>query len=174
MHATRSATINNVLDQTWSKDNFRSENLDRAIGPRAEMFYSQMRQLGPRTEFQHAVHAQLLEMGAELGQKRSFLLEQTGGSIPNTLSRSAGFLAHADFRRLWLIRTYKLDRHRNPGCLRAIGCGGYFPNSGTGPPVRRANADFCRTASQRASTSRQIAASGIRKRDLNFTTLSRP
>jgi hypothetical protein len=76
------ATISNVLDQTWSKDSFRSENLDRAIGPRAEMFYSQMRQLEPRTEFQHAVYAQLLEIGAELGQKRSFLLEQTWGSIP--------------------------------------------------------------------------------------------
>ncbi len=76
------ATINSVLAQTWSKDAFRSENLDRAFGPRAEMFYADLRQLQPRTDFQRAVFAQLLEIGMELGRKRSFLLEQTGGSIP--------------------------------------------------------------------------------------------
>jgi hypothetical protein len=76
------ATINNVIDQTWSKDAFRSENLDHAFGPRAEMFYAQIRQLVPHTDFQRAIYAQLLEIGMELRRKRSFLLEQTGGSIP--------------------------------------------------------------------------------------------
>jgi len=46
------------------------------------MFYAQMRQLEPRTDFQRAVYAQLLDIGMELGRKRSFLLEQSGGSIP--------------------------------------------------------------------------------------------
>lgn len=76
------ATINSVVDQTWSKDAFRSENVDRAFGPRAEMFYAQIRQLEPRTDFQRAVYTQLLAIGMELRRKRSFLLEQTGGSIP--------------------------------------------------------------------------------------------
>jgi Protein of unknown function (DUF4239) len=76
------ATINSVVDQTWSKDAFRSENVDRAFGPRAEMFYAQIRQLEPRTDFQRAVYTQLLDIGMELRRKRSFLLEQTGGSIP--------------------------------------------------------------------------------------------
>jgi Protein of unknown function (DUF4239) len=75
-------TIESVLDQTWSKDAFRSENLDRAFGPRAEMFYAQIRLLEPRTDFQRAVYAQVMDIGMELGRKRSFLLEQTGGSIP--------------------------------------------------------------------------------------------
>jgi hypothetical protein len=79
------ATINSVVDQTWSKDAFRSENVDRAFGPRAEMFYAQIRQLEPRTDFQRAVYAQLLDIGMELRRKRSFLLEQTGGSIPTPL-----------------------------------------------------------------------------------------
>ena len=76
------ATIKSVIDQTWSKDAFRSENVDRAFGPRAEMFYAQIRQLETRTDFQRAVYAQLLDIGMELRRKRSFLLEQTGGSIP--------------------------------------------------------------------------------------------
>jgi hypothetical protein len=76
------ATIKSVLDQTWSKDAFRSENLDRAFGPRAEKFYAEIRQLEPRTDFERAVYAQLLEIGMELGRKRSFLLEQRAGSIP--------------------------------------------------------------------------------------------
>jgi len=76
------ATINNVVDQTWSKDAFRSENVDRAFGPRAEMFYAQIRQLEPSTDFQRAVYAQVMDIGMELRRKRSFLLEQTGGSIP--------------------------------------------------------------------------------------------
>ena len=75
-------TINHVLDQTWSKDAFRSENLDRAFGPRAELFYAEMKRLEPRTDFQRAVYAQILDIGMELSRKRSFLLEQSGGSIP--------------------------------------------------------------------------------------------
>jgi hypothetical protein len=74
-------TINNVLVQTWSKDAFRSENLDRAFGPSAEKFYADLSQLQPRSDFQRAVYAQTLEIGMELGRKRSLLLEQSGGSI---------------------------------------------------------------------------------------------
>lgn len=75
-------TINNVLDRTWSKDAFRSENLDRAFGPRAELFYAEMKRLEPRTDFQRAVYAQILEVGMELARNRSFLVEQSGASIP--------------------------------------------------------------------------------------------
>ena len=74
-------TIKNVLAQTWSEGAFRSENLDRAFGPSAEMFYADLKQLEPHTAFQRAIYAQLLEIGMELGRKRSLLLEQAGDSI---------------------------------------------------------------------------------------------
>jgi hypothetical protein len=41
-----------------------------------------MRQIEPHTEFQHTVYAQVMQIGMELGRKRSFLLEQKAGSIP--------------------------------------------------------------------------------------------
>ena len=75
-------TIANILDQTWMGDAYRSENLDRALGAGAEPFYEKMRHLEPRDDFQRALYAQTLQIGMELGQKRSLLLEETGGSIP--------------------------------------------------------------------------------------------
>ena len=74
-------TIANVLNQTWSADTYRSENLDRALGTGADTFYVKIRQLEPRGEFQHALYAQTLQISMELGRKRSLLLEQTGNSI---------------------------------------------------------------------------------------------
>ena len=74
-------TIANVLKQTWSADAYRSENLDRAIGTGADTFYVKIRQLEPRSEFQHALYAQTLQLSMELGRKRALLLEQTGNSI---------------------------------------------------------------------------------------------
>src|SRR5271170_3520666 len=41
-----------------------------------------MRHLEPRDDFQRALYAQTMQIGMELGQKRSLLLEETGGSIP--------------------------------------------------------------------------------------------
>ena len=75
-------TIKTLIDQTWSGDSFRSESMDRAFGPHAEIFYGEMRQIEPHTEFQRAVYAQVMQIGMELGRKRSFLLEQKTGSIP--------------------------------------------------------------------------------------------
>jgi len=75
-------TVAAILDQTWMGDAYRSENLDRALGAGAEPFYQKMRHLEPRHDFQRAVYAQALQIGMELGQKRSLLLEETGGSIP--------------------------------------------------------------------------------------------
>jgi len=75
-------TVAAILDQTWMGDAYRSENLDRALGAGAEPFYQKMRHLEPRDDFQRAVYAQALQIGMELGQKRSLLLEETGGSIP--------------------------------------------------------------------------------------------
>ena len=75
-------TIANILDQTWMGDAYRSENLDRALGAAAEPFYEKMRHLEPRDDFQRALYAQTMQIGMELGQKRSLLLEETGGSIP--------------------------------------------------------------------------------------------
>jgi len=74
-------TIGNVLNQTWSADEYRTENLDRALGVGADSFYERVRQLEPRGNFQHALYAQTLQISMELGRKRSLLLEQTGGSI---------------------------------------------------------------------------------------------
>jgi Protein of unknown function (DUF4239) len=75
-------TVAAILDQTWRGDAYRSENLDRALGVGAEPFYQKMRHLEPRDDFQRALYAQTLQIGMELGQKRSLLLEETGGSIP--------------------------------------------------------------------------------------------
>ena len=75
-------TVAAILDQTWMGDAYRSENLDRALGAGAEPFFQKMRHLEPRDDFQRAVYAQALQIGMELGQKRSLLLEETGGSIP--------------------------------------------------------------------------------------------
>jgi len=74
-------TIANVLNQTWSADTYRTENLDHALGTGADTFYGKIRQLEPRGDFQHALYAQTLQISMELGRKRSLLLEQTGGSI---------------------------------------------------------------------------------------------
>src|SRR5271166_3678274 len=75
-------TIANVLDQTWLGRTYRSENLDRAVGAGAETFYERLRRLEPRDDFQRALYAQTLQISMELGQKRSLLLEETGGSVP--------------------------------------------------------------------------------------------
>jgi Protein of unknown function (DUF4239) len=75
-------TIANVLDQTWSADSYRTENLDRALGAGGDTFYEQIQQLQPRNDFQRAPYAQTLQIGMELGHKRSLLSEETAGSIP--------------------------------------------------------------------------------------------
>jgi hypothetical protein len=74
-------TVANVLNQTWSPDAYRTENLDRALGIGADTFYGKIRQLEPRGDFQHAMYAQTMQISMELGRKRSLLLEQTGGSV---------------------------------------------------------------------------------------------
>jgi len=74
-------TVANVLNQTWSADAYRTESLDRALGAGADTFYKQIQQLEPRSDFQHALYAQTLQISMELGRKRSLLLEQTGGSV---------------------------------------------------------------------------------------------
>jgi hypothetical protein len=76
------ATITNMLDQTWSADAYRTENLDRALGAGGDTFYQKMRYLEPHDDFQRALYVQTLQLTMELGHKRSLLLEETGGSIP--------------------------------------------------------------------------------------------
>jgi hypothetical protein len=71
-----------TLDQTWRGDGYRSENLDRALGVGAETFNEKMRDREPGDDFQRAIYAQTLQIGMELGHKRSLLLEETRGSIP--------------------------------------------------------------------------------------------
>ncbi len=75
-------TIANLLGQTWAGDAYRTESLDRALGPAAETFYEKIQELEPRTGLQRALYAQTLQISFELGQKRSLLLEQTGSSVP--------------------------------------------------------------------------------------------
>jgi hypothetical protein len=74
-------TIANVLNQTWSPDAYRTENLDRALGIGADTFYEKIRKLEPGGDFQRALYAQTLQISMELGRKRSLLLERTGGSV---------------------------------------------------------------------------------------------
>lgn len=56
------ATITNILDQTWSADSYRTENLDRALGTGGDAFYQKMRYLEPRDDFQRALYAQTLQI----------------------------------------------------------------------------------------------------------------
>ena len=82
MRALIPITIAAILDQTWMGDAYRSENLDRALGAGGDIFYEKMRQLEPDADFQRALYAQTLQIGMELGKKRSLLLEEARSSIP--------------------------------------------------------------------------------------------
>jgi hypothetical protein len=146
------AIVAAILDQTCMGDAYRSENLDRALGAGAEPFYQKMRHLEPRDDFQRALYAQTLQIGMELGQNRSLLLEETGGHS-RTLPGHAGFLARADFRKLWSVRTYQLDRNRDSLRLRAVSCRGYFPNPGIRSAVPGDTSDFEHTATRCAHAS---------------------
>ena len=76
------ATIATILDQTWRGDGYRPENLQCALGVGAKAFYEKMRDLGPGDNLQRSLYAQTLQIGMELGHKRSLLLEETRGPIP--------------------------------------------------------------------------------------------
>jgi hypothetical protein len=75
-------TVVTMLRQTWQGNTYLSENLAHAIDAGAGSFDEQLRQLGPRNDFQRALYAQAAQISLELGRHRSLLLEQTGGSIP--------------------------------------------------------------------------------------------
>jgi hypothetical protein len=148
-------TIANVLNQTWSPEAYRTENLDHALGIGADTFYGKIRKLEPRDDFQRALYAQTLQIGME--RKRSLLLEQTGGSVAMPLPGRTGFLARANFRKLRLVRTYKLDDYRSLNRLRALGRGRYFLNPRTGSTVSGVTSDFQRASNQYSKAPWQIA-----------------
>ncbi len=65
------------------RGNYRPATLDAAqVNAGADSFYEKIQQLAPRNETQRSLHAQAMQIGADLGRTRSLLLEQTGGSIP--------------------------------------------------------------------------------------------
>ncbi len=65
------------------RGNYRSVSLDSAeMNAGADSFYEKIQQLTPRNDTQRSLHAQAIQIGADLGRTRSLLLEQTGGSIP--------------------------------------------------------------------------------------------
>ena len=123
-----------------------------------------MRHLEPRDDFQRALYAQTLQIGIELGQKRSLLLEETGGSIP------APFLVVLVFWLALIFASFGLFAPTNStvvGVLLACAlsvCRGYFPNHGIGSAVSEATPDFQHAATQCAHASWQITPSAVEKR----------
>ena len=64
-------------------NNYRPDRLDSAaLKASANNIYEKLQQLTPANETQRALHAEAMQIGAELGHTRALLLEQTGGSIP--------------------------------------------------------------------------------------------
>jgi len=64
-------------------NSYRPESLDSAtLKAGADNVYEKIQQLTPANETQRALHAQAMQIGAEVGRMRALLLEQTGGSIP--------------------------------------------------------------------------------------------
>jgi hypothetical protein len=63
--------------------NYRPTSLDTAdVKAGADSFFEKIQQLAPVNDTQRSLHAQAMQIGAELGRTRALLLEQTGGSIP--------------------------------------------------------------------------------------------
>jgi hypothetical protein len=71
------------LDQSWLEDAARSERLDSAqVRAEAASFYENIQELTPRNDFEHSLQSQALQIGFQIGQTRSLLVEQAGSSIP--------------------------------------------------------------------------------------------
>ena len=76
-------TVARALSQMSAQGNYRSAMLDSAESKAGtDVFFEKIQQLTPRDDFQRLLHAQALQLCADLGRARSLLLEQTGGSIP--------------------------------------------------------------------------------------------
>ncbi len=128
-------TIANVLDQTWLGDTYRTENLDRALGPGAETFYERIQELEPRTSFQRALYTQTLQISFELRQ--AFAVVGAERELhPNAFPGRADFLARIDFHRLRSLRADQLNGNRAPVRLRAVRCQCCFPNPGLDRPFQ--------------------------------------
>lgn len=68
------------LDQIWSKDSARSEQLaPTAAG--GEVFYDKVQALVPQNDAQRSLQAQALSLALNIGQARWLMFEQTGSSI---------------------------------------------------------------------------------------------
>jgi hypothetical protein len=71
------------LERHWSQDTSRSEKLDSGeIRAGSASFYEAIQRLTPRSDFQHAIQGQALQIALDLGRGRSLLLEQAGSAIP--------------------------------------------------------------------------------------------
>jgi hypothetical protein len=76
-------TVARGLGPISAQDNYRASMLDSAqVKAGSDVFFEKIQQLAPHDDFQHLLHAQALQICADLGRIRSLLLEQTGGSIP--------------------------------------------------------------------------------------------
>lgn len=72
-----------AVDEIWQGHGYQSAKLDsRTNRTRADSIFEKVQQLQPRNDYQRALNAQAMQIGAELGRLRSLLLEQTQGTIP--------------------------------------------------------------------------------------------
>lgn len=68
---------------TWGLGSYRPAKLESTeVKAGADSFSEKIQQLTPRNDYQRSLHAQAMQISADLGRTRSLLLEQTGGSIP--------------------------------------------------------------------------------------------
>jgi len=76
-------TVARGLGAARGRGNYRPASLDsREVKVGADSFFEKIQQLTPGNDSQRSLHAQAMQIGADLGRMRSLLLEQTGGSIP--------------------------------------------------------------------------------------------
>jgi len=76
-------TVARGLGTAKDVSDYRPTILDTAeVKASADSFFERIQQLTPVNDAQRALHAQAMQIGAELGRTRSLLLEQTGGTIP--------------------------------------------------------------------------------------------
>jgi Protein of unknown function (DUF4239) len=76
-------TVARGLGTAKDLSDHRPTILDTAeVKASADSFFERIQQLTPVNDAQRALHAQAMQIGAELGRTRSLLLEQTGGTIP--------------------------------------------------------------------------------------------
>jgi hypothetical protein len=72
-----------AINVTWSNAGERTKSLDSVdTRARSDAFAVKIQELSPQNDFQRALRAQAIQIGADMGRLRSLLLEQNSSAIP--------------------------------------------------------------------------------------------